>query len=153
MNTVCDLTGIQQHTYIVYRPQGNGRAETAVRLTVDMLRRSLAVNNKPWIYALPWALWQLNDLPGVDGKNSPHKIVFCRDPTSLGDTPAYRGGRVSASTESWMEDLQSLRLTVQRTIKIFISLFLTVTILNSRNKDSNLVIGYGFGYPTPKDEN
>ena len=53
MNIVCDLAGIQQNTSIVYRPQGNGRADTAVRLTVDMLRRSLAVNNKPWIYALP----------------------------------------------------------------------------------------------------
>ena len=56
MNTVCDLADIQQHTSIVYRPQGNGRAETAVRLTVDMLRRSLAINNRPWVNALPCAL-------------------------------------------------------------------------------------------------
>ena len=36
MNTLCALSGVTQHTSIIYRPRGNGRAETAVRLVVDI---------------------------------------------------------------------------------------------------------------------
>jgi hypothetical protein len=83
MNTLCALSGITQHTSIIYRPRGNGRAETGVRLVIEMLRRALAESQVPWIQALPWAIWQLNDLPGVDGKHSPHVLVFGREAIGL----------------------------------------------------------------------
>ena len=112
-NTLCALSGVTQHTSIIYRPRGNGRAETAVRLVVDMLRRSLAYDHVPWIQVLPWALWQLNDLPGVNGVHSPHKIVFGRDPIGLGDAPQLRLSRPAANAEKFTEDIQALRRQVR----------------------------------------
>ena len=66
MQTLCSMSGVSQHTSIAYHPQGNGRAETAVRSVVDILRKTLTAFPRAWEQALPWALWQLNDLPGVD---------------------------------------------------------------------------------------
>ena len=33
-NTLCSISGVTHHTSILYRPRGNGRAETGVRLIV-----------------------------------------------------------------------------------------------------------------------
>ena len=100
MTTLCALSGVTQHTSIVYRPRGNGRAETAVRLVIDMLRRALVDMSTAWPKALPWALWQLNELPGVDGSHSPHTIVFGREPIGLGDAPAFRLVRSSEGSKN-----------------------------------------------------
>jgi hypothetical protein len=116
MNTLCALAGIVQHTSIIYRPRGNGRAETAVRSVVEMLRRSLAEFPSSWIQALPWAIWQINDLPGVDGEHSPHHIVFGREGIGLGDAPSLRMGRQSLQAEHWFEQVASLRQQVQAKI-------------------------------------
>ena len=110
MNTLCALSGVTQHTSIVYRPRGNGRAETAVRLVVDMLRRALAEQPTTWPQALPWALWQLNELPGVDGRHSPHTVVFGREPIGLGECPMTRMGRSSATTETWFQNIEKISL-------------------------------------------
>ena len=40
-----------------------------------------------WIYALPFALWGLNDLPGPIAPDSPHRLVFGRDPIGFGEVP------------------------------------------------------------------
>ena len=117
MNTLCALSGVTQHTSIIYRPRGNGRAETAVRLVVDMLRRALVEMPTEWPQALPWALWQLNELPGVDGAHSPHTLVFGREPIGLGDAPGYRIGRSSDLAEQWFQKIQKLRQEVQQRIK------------------------------------
>ena len=117
MNTLCALSGVTQHVSIIYRPKGNGRAEAAVRLVVDMLRRTLAELPTSWPQALPWALWQLNELPGVDGAHSPHTIVFGREPIGLGDAPQFRLGRSSDLAEKWFEKIQHLRQNVQRKIQ------------------------------------
>ena len=116
MNTLCALAGVTQHTSIVYRPRGNGRAETGVRLVIEMLRRALAEGHVPWVQALPWALWQLNDLPGVDGSHSPHMIVFGREPIGLGDAPAFRHGRHAVTAEDWFDKLDKLRREVQQRV-------------------------------------
>ena len=118
MNTLCALSGVTQHTSIVYRPKGNGRAETGVRLVVDILRKSLTSLPRSWVDALPWAVWQLNDLPGIDGSNSPHKILFGRDPIGFGESPPLRMGRSNPSAESWFQNLQALRLHVQKTVQV-----------------------------------
>jgi len=117
MQTVCTLAGISQHTSILYRPQGNGRAEAAVRAVVDILRKSLTAHPRPWIQALPWCLWQLNDLPGVDGSHSPHKIIFGRDLIGFGDHPALHHPRSSAAAEEWMQNIQKMRKEVQSTVQ------------------------------------
>ena len=64
--TLCELTGIEQHMAIIYRPQGNGRAEAAVRLIIQSLRMVLLSFQAtlPWIHALPWATYLLNIRPG-----------------------------------------------------------------------------------------
>ena len=62
------LSGIIQHQSVIYHPKGNGRAETAVRLTIESLRKILnevTHDSVNWVTALPLALWNLNDLPGV----------------------------------------------------------------------------------------
>lgn len=102
--TLCQLAGIEQHSAIVYRPKGNGRAEIAVKSVIEMLRRVLALSDLT------------NDLPGVDGKCSPHKIVFGRDPIGFGAVPACLGQRHNASAEIWFAELQQLRLEVQKRI-------------------------------------
>ena len=87
-STLVDLLGIEQHVAIVYRPKGNGRAEAAVKSVVNILRRTLEGERKNWVQVLPWALFQLNDLPGFIAPHSPHKIVFGRDPVAIGDIPS-----------------------------------------------------------------
>ena len=114
MRTVCALAGITQHTSIIYRPRGNGRAEAAVRLVVETLRRTLAENPSDWIYALPWALWQLNNLPGVLDDYSPHQIVFGRESIGLGDVPPFKPSKISASAEDFIERVYRLKDEVQK---------------------------------------
>ena len=110
--SLCQLAGVEQHTSIIYRPKGNGRAERAVQSVVAILRRTLAGSPKTWPLALPWAVFTLNDLPGADGQNSPHKIVFGRDRIALGDTPALLGPRSSEIAEKWFEQISALRKAV-----------------------------------------
>ena len=40
-----------------------------------------------WVYALPFALSDLNDLPGPIAPCSPHRLVFGRDTIGLGEVP------------------------------------------------------------------
>ena len=56
MNTVCAMSGVIQHTSIIYRPRGNGRAETGVRLVIEVLRRELAEGGPSWIESLSCAM-------------------------------------------------------------------------------------------------
>ena len=56
---LCRLSGIIQHQAVVYRPKGNGRAETAVRLTIESLQKivnEVAHQSSNWVTALPLAL-------------------------------------------------------------------------------------------------
>ena len=64
---LCDYLGIVQHTAIIYRPRGDGRAERAVRSVIEILRRTLnaAKLKGDWIRVLPWAVFLQNSLPGV----------------------------------------------------------------------------------------
>ena len=87
---LCRLSGIRQHQAVVYRPKGNGRAKTAVRLTIESLRKivnEVTHQSVNWVTALPLALWNLNDLPGVYNPYSPHFSVFGRNPIAFGDVP------------------------------------------------------------------
>ena len=115
--TLCQCAGISQLTSILYRPRGNGRAEAAVRHVVEILRRSLAMAKENWVVTLPWALFTLNDLPGVLGRHSPYKIVFGRNAIALGDLEPLRSlPQVSPGGEKWFEDLFAMRKEVQRQV-------------------------------------
>jgi transposase InsO family protein len=114
--TLCELTGIEQHSSIIYRPQGNGRAEAAVKAVVSMLRRTVTALNCKWLTALPWALNQINSLPGLLLDYSPYKIVFGREPICVGDIPSTLRTRTSVSCEEWFEKLQKLRKDVQQKV-------------------------------------
>ena len=81
------LAGITQAKSIVYRPQSNGRAERAVQSIINALQLYLVFRTLDWIYALQFALWGLNDLPGPIAPYSPHRLVFGRDPIGLGAVP------------------------------------------------------------------
>ena len=117
MNTLCARSGVTQHTSIVYRPKGNGRAETAVRLLIDMFRRAFADMPTTRTQALPWALWQLNELPGVDGSHAPNTIVLGSEQKGLGDAPSFRMGRSSEGAEEWFQKVLALRRQVQHKVE------------------------------------
>ena len=71
-----------------YRPQANSRAENAVQMVIQSLRKVIAqCGKKNWPELLPLAPWTLNDLPGPAGY-SPHRLVFGREPLDQGDCPA-----------------------------------------------------------------
>ena len=85
---LCRLSGIRQHQAVGYCPQGNGRAESAVRLTIQSLRKvvnEVTHQSVNWVKALPLNLWNLTDLPGVCNPYSPHFLVFGRNPIAFGD--------------------------------------------------------------------
>ena len=86
-DTLCGMSGIEQHKGVVKRPQSNGRAKAAVKAIVNSLRHFLDQRSKQWVRTLPLALWRLNDLPGLLSPSSPQGMVFGRDPVGFGDCP------------------------------------------------------------------
>ena len=106
--------GIEQHFSIIYRPKGNGRAEAAVKAVVSMLRTVLTDYASTWITVLPWAVFQINNLPGLCTKYSPFKIVFGRDPTCWGDVPLLEITHFSVDCENCFTALEKLRVSVQK---------------------------------------
>ena len=114
--TLCELTGIEQHSSIIYRPQGNGRAEAAVKAVVAMLRKAVLQLRQTWLIALPWALHQINTLPGLLLCYSPYMIVFGREPICLGDIPSSKRSRVSVSCEAWFDRIVRLRTKVRQLV-------------------------------------
>ena len=61
---LCCLAGITQAKSKVYQPQSNGRAERALQSIINALQLYLVFRKLDWVYALPFALFGLNDLPG-----------------------------------------------------------------------------------------
>jgi hypothetical protein len=114
--TLCEMTGIEQHSSVIYRPKGNGRAEAAVKAVVSMLRRFLMELDKTWYDALPWALHQVNTLPGVICKYAPYQIVFGREPPHLGDIPGSKTSRTVASCETWLMEVEKKRKEICRIV-------------------------------------
>ena len=118
-NALCNLAGIEQAKSIIYRPNCNGRAESAVQSTVNTLRQYLLSRKMSWLEALPLALWGLNDLPGAVSPYSPDQLVFNHDPIGPGDLPQVVDsegcedatqcfGRVAAEKELVQEKLEAL---------------------------------------------
>jgi hypothetical protein len=114
--TLCKMCGIEQHSSIVYRPQGNGRAERAVQSVVQTLRLVMADTKAKWLTALPWALFVLNNQPGLIQPYSPHKIVFGRDPVGPGMLPFEGVTKISQSCKAWFNELIELRNQVRQSI-------------------------------------
>ena len=112
----CMLSGVDEHTSPIYTPKSNGRAENAVQLVLNSLRRLLEQKcSRDWLQLLPLAVWGLNDLPGPIQGYSPHRIVFGRDPVGFGDCPPTipEDGRRDA-TDFFQQLLQDRRLVQQK---------------------------------------
>ena len=93
-STFCKLSGIEEYRSPVYRARSNGRAERAVQVVIDSLRKFLEqvsaqkVKHKhTWLNLLPLAIWSANNLPGPISGYSPHRLLFGRDPVGFGEHP------------------------------------------------------------------
>ena len=115
---LCDELGIEQHTAIIYRPKGNGRAERAVRSVITVLRLTLIGLPKgiTWTDVLPWSCFLQNSLPGVIAGYSPHKIVFGRDLLKPGELPREDTQDAPVSAKAWFKKLDEDRKAVQNRI-------------------------------------
>ena len=58
-----------------YRPQSNGKAESAVKSLDDIIRKTSLDSNLPGLEVLPRAIVAHNDLPG-ESCLSPHKLLL-----------------------------------------------------------------------------
>ena len=98
---LCDYLGIVQHTAVINRPKGDGRAERAVRSVIEILRRTLtaAKLRGEWIRILQWAVFLQNSLPGVLAGYSPNKscfwegLIFSRGVTSSKHNSFFHSGK------------------------------------------------------------
>ena len=83
------MSGVEQHSWVAYRPQSNGRAERAVQSIANSLRQYLeqrgGSSKHSWVESLPLALWALNDMRGAVSGYSPHRLLFGIDPVGWGD--------------------------------------------------------------------
>ena len=75
--TMCGLLGIRQAFSQAYRAQANGRAEKAGQTLLDWLRKMNLEEEINWVEALPIALTQYHDTPGITGY-APYEVVFGR---------------------------------------------------------------------------
>ena len=119
--TLCHDLGIEQHTAIIYRPKGNGRAERAVRSVIGILRLTLTgmPNQKSWADVLSWSCFLQNSLPGVIAGYSPHKIVFGRDLILPGELPGEKTEDAPVSAKKWLKELDDQRRKVrERMLKV-----------------------------------
>ena len=97
----CQLCGVEEHKAPVYKPKANGRAENAVGLVVDSLRKILEQKcSRDWVRLLPLALWALNDIPGPVWGYTPHRIVYGSGAVGFEDVPPTipKDGRADAAT-------------------------------------------------------
>ena len=112
--TLSELSGIEMSQLAAYRPQANGRAENAVHMVIQSLRKVIAQSGKKnWPELLPLALWTLNDLPGPAGY-SPHRLVFGHEPMGLGDCPPISPTAGCEDALQFFERLISERKLVQK---------------------------------------
>ena len=107
------LTGTSLAKSIVYRPQSSGRAERAVQSIINALRLYLVFRKLDCNYALPFALWGLNDLPGPIAPYSPHTLVFGRDPIGLGEVPALTVHTAVGDAKEYFRSAQEERQLIQ----------------------------------------
>jgi hypothetical protein len=114
-SALCDYLGIVQHTAIIYRPKGDGRAERAVRSVVEILRRTLTASRlqNDWVRVLPWCVFVQNSLPGVLAGYSPNQIVFGRELYLPGELPPIDESKKEVMGDEFFQNLSRLRQNVQ----------------------------------------
>ena len=112
--TLCQLCGIDMKQSPIYRPRSNGRAERAVQVIVDSLRKFLEqTSKKRWVELLPLATWTANDVPGPVHGYSAHQLVFGRNPIGFGDCPPVIPEHGSEDAVSFFKRLAQDRLHVR----------------------------------------
>ena len=76
--TMCVRLGIRQAFSQAYRPNNNGRAEAAVRVVQDTLRKMHSQSAVNWVEALPRVLRIQHDTRDPVMGCSPYQVVFGR---------------------------------------------------------------------------
>ena len=83
-----------------YRPQLNGKAESAGEALDDIIRRISLSSKLLWLEVLPRAIAAHNDLPGESGF-SPHQLLFGRE--RLGRGPGLPTEHESETMVAFMD--------------------------------------------------
>ena len=116
--TLCSLSGIDMKQSPIYRPRSNGRAERAVQVVIDSLRKFLEqTRKKNWAQLLPLAVWAANDIPGPIHGYSPHFLLFGRHPIGFGDCPPVIPEHGSEDALKFFADMITNRQYVQRQLQ------------------------------------
>ena len=115
-STFCKLSGIEEYHSSVYRARSNGRAERAVQVVIDSLRKFLeqvlaqkVKHKQTWLDLLPLAIWSANDLPGPISGYSPHRLLFGRDPVGFGEHPPLVADHGSEDALQFLRRVESER--------------------------------------------
>ena len=115
--TMCQLAGVHQHQSIIYRLKGNIRAKRAVQAIINMMRKTLVANQETlWIHILPWCVYTINTLPGIQQDLSPYEIIYGRPPITIGDRfhDEIMESSLHANAQQWFHQVLRIREEAQR---------------------------------------
>ncbi len=111
---MCARLGVHQAFSQDYRPQANGRAESAGQQLQSQLRKLNAERGINWVEALPRALRHIHDRPGLGGL-SPYRILMGRD-RPLEGIPR-QAPRPCQEAHEFFDQLEELDLWVRDTLE------------------------------------
>ena len=143
--TLCESLGIEQHSAVIYRPKGNGRAERAVKSVINILRLTLTgiKDSLKWADVLPWACFLQNSMPGVVSDYSPHRIVFGRELVLPGELPKQDPTVQSVSGKDWFDKVERSRKLVRDRLVAVHDRERTLYLKSHTDKSMYLVTRYG----------
>ena len=107
--TMCARLGVRQAFSQAHRPQANGKAESAGKQVITLMRKMHAEEGMNWVEALPRVLMRLHDMAG-EGGLSPHQIIMGR-PRSLGALP-YNPERDCPDAEEFLDHVAEMDASI-----------------------------------------
>lgn len=111
---MCARLGFRQAFSQAHRPQANGKAESAGKQVITLMRKMHAEEGMNWVEALPRVLMRLHDMAG-EGGLSPHQIRMGRF-RSLGTLP-YNPERDCPDAEELLDYMAEMDSSIAKKLK------------------------------------